>query len=220
MKPKSLLIFLLIYITPVLSVYNHYKIYPPFKKYFTKQKCSLVMDKYYYINCYSFEHKGTNAIAYKIEGKILELGSAGKRPTFKSDTQIPEEYRTKTQDYTHSGYDRGHTLSNQSMNATTKAQASTFLMSNITPQNPQINQRVWKKAEDRERKLAKEKGSAQVLNIVIYSKNPKHIKDNIAIPESYIKIIEAGNEEECYQIPNHTVMDEKLIDYKIDCEKQ
>ncbi|MDO7253759.1 DNA/RNA non-specific endonuclease [Helicobacter cappadocius] len=220
MKIKSLLTIIFICITPLLAVYEHYKIYPPFEKYFTKQKCSLVMDKYYYVNCYSFKHKGTDAIAYKLEGKILELGSAGKRPSFKSDSQVPEQYRTKTQDYTHSGYDRGHTLSNQSMNATTQAQASTFLMSNITPQNPQINQRVWKKAEDRERKLAKQEGEAEVLNIVIYPKNPDYIKDNIAIPESYIKIIQAGNIKECYQMPNHKVVDENLIDYKIDCKEQ
>lgn len=218
MKIKAIILFL-ICITPLLAVYSHYKIYPPFEKYFTKEKCSLVMDKYYYMNCYSFSHKGTNAIAYQIEGKILELGRAGKRPAFKQDLEVPLPYRTKTQDYTHSGYDRGHTISNQSMNATKESQASTFLMSNITPQNPQINQRVWKKAEDRERKLAKEEGVAQVLNIVVYGKNPAHIKDGIAIPESYIKIIQAGNIQECYQMPNHEVIDENLNSYKIKCKE-
>ncbi|WP_343286799.1 DNA/RNA non-specific endonuclease [Helicobacter sp. 12S02232-10] len=204
------------------KVYSHYKLYPAFSKYFTKENCSLVMDKYYYINCYSYDYKGTKAVAYKIESKILNMGTAGKRPAFKSDPQIPQAYRTKTQDYTRSGYDRGHTLSNQSMNATLQAQASTFLMSNITPQNPQINQRVWRKAEDRERFLAKQKGSAEVLNIVFYAKDKskiQYIKNGIAIPELYVKVIEAGDVKECYEYPNHKVEDERLESYRADCER-
>lgn len=36
-------------------------------------------------------------------------------------------------------------------------------MSNITPQNPQINQRVWNKIEKRERQVALKLGSLEVL---------------------------------------------------------
>ncbi|PAF49272.1 endonuclease [Helicobacter sp. 12S02232-10] len=202
------------------KIYSHYKLHSHFSKYFTKQNCDIILDKFYYLNCYSYKHKGTKAVAYHLEAKILAMGPAGKRPAFKPDMQVPAPYRTKTQDYTHSGYDRGHTLSNQSMNATIEAQASTFLMSNITPQNPQINQRVWRKAEDRERAIAKLKGSAEVLNIIIYPKDKEKtefIKNEIAIPVGYVKVIESKDIQECYEYPNHKVDDESLESYQVDC---
>ncbi|PAF46150.1 endonuclease [Helicobacter sp. 12S02634-8] len=200
------------------KVYTQYKLYPPFAKYF--KHCDLKMNKFYYINCYDFDYKGTQAVAYRLEARILKLGAVGKRPSFKADNQVPLKYRTKTQDYTKSGFDRGHTLSNQSMNATIDSQKSTFLMSNITPQNPQINRTIWKKAEDRERALAKAEGSAEVLNIVIYPKDKsklKFIHNNIAIPIAYVKIIETKDTKECYEFPNHEVENESLESYKVRC---
>ncbi len=63
------------------------------------------------------------------------------------------------------------------MRKTTQAQRSTFLMSNITPQNPQINQRVWNKIEKRERQVALKLGEIEVLNLVNYDSNPINISD-------------------------------------------
>lgn len=218
---KIILILLIASSFLYAHLYTHYKLYEPFAKYFNQQHCSLILDKYYYLNCYSFKYKDSKAVAYKLEGDLLNKPPAGKRPAFKTDVEIPKPYQAQSKDYIHSGYDRGHILSNKSMNATLKAQESTFLMSNITPQNPQINRRVWIKAEQREREVAKLKGVAQVLNLIIYPQDSKlkYIKDNIAIPEFYIKIIEAKDLKECYKYPNHDVENESLSAYKVDCEK-
>ncbi|EGQ0247895.1 DNA/RNA non-specific endonuclease, partial [Campylobacter jejuni] len=111
-----------------------------------------------------------------------------------------------------------HTLSNASMRKTTQAQRSTFLMSNITPQNPQINQRVWNKIEKRERQVALKLGSLEVLNLVNYDNNPQRIRNQIAIPSSYTKILKGDNFKECYQVPNHEVEDESIRSYQIKCQ--
>ncbi|HEH6096160.1 TPA: DNA/RNA non-specific endonuclease, partial [Campylobacter jejuni] len=139
-------------------------------------------------------------------------------PRFEDDTNIPKKYRTTWSDYKNSGYDRGHTLSNASMRKTTQAQRSTFLMSNITPQNPQINQRVWNKIEKRERQVASKLGSLEVLNLVNYDNNPQRIRNQIAIPSSYTKILKGENFKECYQVPNHEVENENIKNYKVNCD--
>lgn len=92
-------------------------------------------------------------------------------------------------------------------------------MSNITPQNPQINQRVWNKIEKRERQVASKLGSLEVLNLVNYDNNPQRIRNQIAIPSSYIKILKGENFKECYQVPNHEVEDESIKKYKVNCDK-
>lgn len=91
-------------------------------------------------------------------------------------------------------------------------------MSNITPQNAQINNKIWNEIEQRERNLALEFQSIEVLNLVLYDKEPQYIKNRIAIPSFYVKIIKTPNEE-CYQAPNHEVNDENIKQYQINCDK-
>ncbi len=197
------LIILPLLATLALADYTQYKPSEDFAKYFTKQSCSQVLDKFYYLNCYDCNLKGEQI---------------KKRPRFEDDTNIPKKYRTTWSDYRNSGYDRGHTLSNASMRKTTQAQRSTFLMSNITPQNPQINQRVWNKIEKRERQVALKLGSLEVLNLVNYDNNPQRIRNQIAIPSSYIKILKGENFKECYQVPNHEVENENIRSYQVKCQ--
>ncbi|AJC84852.1 DNA/RNA endonuclease G [Campylobacter peloridis] len=197
--------------------YTQYELHPSFKKYF--QECSLLMDKYYYINCYDYNYKGTKAIAYKLEAEILNQGHIKKRPRFSEDTNIAKKYRTYWEDYLRSGYTRGHVVPNQSMNATKQAQLSTFLMSNITPQKKEINAKIWNEIEQRERYLAKKYKELEVLNLIIYEQNPKRIKNNIAIPSFYVKILKAKNYTECYKVPNNDNFAEFNRNYfKQDCK--
>ena len=52
-------------------------------------------------------------------------------------------------DYTGSGYDRGHLAPNYAISQLygREAQKQTFLMSNISPQKPSLNQKVWQRLE-------------------------------------------------------------------------
>ncbi|EOH5787850.1 DNA/RNA non-specific endonuclease, partial [Campylobacter coli] len=45
--------------TLALADYTQYKPSEDFAKYFTKQNCSQVLDKFYYLNCYDYNYKGT-----------------------------------------------------------------------------------------------------------------------------------------------------------------
>ncbi|MCR6576452.1 DNA/RNA non-specific endonuclease [Campylobacter insulaenigrae] len=180
--------------------YTQYELHPSFDQYF--QNCSLLMNKYYYINCYDYDYKGTKAIAYRLTAEILNRQHIKKRPKFTEDTNIPKKYRTYWEDYIKSGYTRGHVVPNQSMNTTPQAQFSTFLMSNITPQKKDINNEIWNEIEKRERYLAKKNKELEVLNLIFYEKNPQRIKNNIAIPSFYVKILKAKTYIECYKVPN------------------
>lgn len=77
---------------------------------------------------------------------------------------------------------------------------------------------VWNKIEKRERQVALKLGSLEVLNLVNYDNNPQRIRNQIAIPSSYIKILKGDNFKECYQVPNHEVEDESIRSYQIKCQ--
>lgn len=58
--------------TLALADYTQYKPSEDFAKYFTTQNCSQVLDKFYYLNCYDYNYKGTKAVAYKLEADNLK----------------------------------------------------------------------------------------------------------------------------------------------------
>lgn len=213
----KLILFFLISLNFALAK-EGYKINEEFSGYFNTFNCSQILNQVHYVNCYDYKLKGTKAVAYAVYAKNLKKKQIKKRPRFEDDTKLPKKYRTTWSDYKNSGFTRGHIAPNASFRFDTFAQRSTFLMSNITPQNEQINSKVWNQAEQRERELALKFQSVEVLNLVIYDKTPLRIKNNIAVPNSYIKIIKASNFKECYQIPNHNLKDENLKTYLIQCK--
>lgn len=57
-------------------------------------------------------------------------------------------------DYTNSGFDRGHLCPSADRTRTKADNSATFLMSNMTPQSPQLNREPWARFEDYCRTLA------------------------------------------------------------------
>ncbi len=85
-------------------------------------------------------------VTYRIEA--VAPGGSGKRPS-----GFDEDWRSLTRvnhnDYTNSGYDRGHLAPNYAIAKVhgREAQLKTFLMTNISPQTPNLNRRVWQRIE-------------------------------------------------------------------------
>ena len=73
----------------------------------------------------------------------------GKRPRFLVDKSVRTSPRPD--DYTHSGFDRGHMVPNHAIISRfgEDMRRRTFLMSNITPQRAALNRGVWKDVEHR-----------------------------------------------------------------------
>ncbi len=78
-----------------------------------------------------------------------KLYEPGKRPNFAKDKEAPNS--PDPSDYKRSGYDRGHMVPNHAIESRygTDDQKKTFLMSNIAPQTPALNQGVWRNVEHR-----------------------------------------------------------------------
>jgi endonuclease G len=117
--------------------------------------------------------------------------SNGKRPSgFKVDSRTRAEVRHD--DYTNSGYDRGHMAPNYGI-ATRygdEAQQETFLMSNVIPQTPSVNRGIWK---DLEMLVAKRYGryfsEVWVITGPVFQEPVEKMKSGVPIPSDYYKII-------------------------------
>lgn len=73
----------------------------------------------------------------------------GKRPSFTKDRSLHQS--PAPDDYTKSGYDRGHMVPNYAIVSRygVDEQRKTFMMSNIAPQTPALNRGVWRDVEHR-----------------------------------------------------------------------
>lgn len=115
---------------------------------------------------------------------------------FITDTSLPAGFtRIKHSDYTNSGYDRGHLVRSEERTIDDADNKSTFLLTNILPQRPDLNQGVWYDMEQWCETMCKD--STKELFVIaggIYTSNSK-INNLVAIPDSCFKIVvvlEAG----------------------------
>ena len=96
-----------------------------------------------------------------------------------------------TGDYTKSGYDRGHMAPAADMKWNKQAMEESFYMSNICPQNPNLNRGDWNDLEEKSRQWAKKYGAVYIACGPIYdTKRPKRIGNNkVAVPHAFYKVI-------------------------------
>ncbi|MAC48351.1 MAG: endonuclease [Oceanospirillum sp.] len=94
-------------------------------------------------------------------------------------------------DYTRTGYDRGHMAPNYAISRLygRKAQLDSFLMTNITPQKPNLNRKLWQRLEEAAiDHFSHQFHRVQVITGPIFSDNPHRLKSLIQVPESFYKV--------------------------------
>ena len=72
---------------------------------------------------------------------------------FRADIRIPRRFRAGLKAYKGSGYDRGHLAPSANQDELEIQNSETFLLSNMSPQKPNFNRRMWRELEMAIRKL-------------------------------------------------------------------
>jgi endonuclease G len=146
-----------------------------------------------------------------------------KRPSH-FDTDERTHARVKSNDYTRSGYDRGHLAPNYGIARCygREAQLETFLMSNVVPQRPDLNRNVWRNLELRvAKRYTKRFDEVWIITGPIYYR-PTHVKrlnGHVAVPDAFFKIIfeerAEGVRAEAFIIPQDVNSEERLQSYLV-----
>lgn len=109
--------------------------------------------------CYSLSYNNItrqpNWVMWELLGEHVMKRKVGVWNEYREDLSLPEEYRSKLSDYAYSGYDRGHMCPGGDCNWSEDGRDETFLLSNMCPQNPNLNRGDWKEIEIACRKWAK-----------------------------------------------------------------
>lgn len=138
---------------------------------------------------YNAEWKIPNWVAYELT-KEKAKGSASRSETFVPDPEIPYKKSATTYDYQNSGWDRGHMAPAADMKWSEQAMKESFYLSNVCPQNRNLNAGVWNDLEIQVRELAIQKGKIYVVCGPIVSKQSKTIGSNkVTVPDAFFKAL-------------------------------
>jgi len=162
-----------------------------------------------YSGCYDAINLGPHIIEYILTKERAEAAGT-KRPSVlfsqNRDGGVLQKlladngyYLPHHNDYTRSGYDRGHMAPNADFNDTYENAVLTFFIANIWPQTPELNRVTWLKTENETRKLASQYQSVKVVIIVDEFTAKKVAK--ISVPSCFKrKVYDVKTGELIYQI--------------------
>lgn len=104
-------------------------------------------DNNYYKIAYS-QSRGTPVwVAWHLQKE--DIGSVSRQDDFRPDVNLPTGwYQVQDFSYNGTGFDRGHNCPSGDRTSSFQANSSTFLMTNIIPQAPALNQGPWAGLED------------------------------------------------------------------------
>jgi len=119
-------------------------------------------------------------------------GAESRSSQFYADPLVPLAYRVVPDDYTGSGYDRGHLCPAADMSWSAEAMHDSFYMSNMCPQEPSLNRVSWKALETACRKWVITEDTLYIVAGPVYLRAPfKTIGRNhtIHVPSGFFKVI-------------------------------
>lgn len=142
-----------------------------------------------YTVSYNYDWKIPNWVAYELTDWEV-VGEVPRYDRFKPDPMVPQNLTATTDDYKYSGYDRGHMAPAADMKWDEQAMRESFYLSNICPQNPNLNGGVWKDLEEQVRDLASQKGRIFVVCGPIVNDTSKTLGENkVVVPQAFFKVL-------------------------------
>ena len=157
---------------------------------FTKSTKSQVIEHIGYTVSYNEQRRNPNWVAYELTAKEVD-GTEPRDSKFIPDPKVIGR-QAVDDDYKHSGWDRGHLAPAADMKWSEQAMDESFYLSNISPQNGNLNRGVWKSIEELTRDNAQRYGEILVVTGPVFTnkKGLGYIGNNrVIIPNGFYKVL-------------------------------
>lgn len=154
-----------------------------------------ILENIAYVVGYCEDRRNPAWSAYRIPGE-RRFGTLPRPSRFSVDVRTIA--RVRHEDYTRSGFDRGHMTPNFAIASRfgERAQNETFLMTNVVPQRPALNQGPWRLLEEvLAETVAPAVGEVWVVVGPVYGVQPSRLPGGPAVPEATFMAIVAERDD-------------------------
>jgi endonuclease G len=118
-------------------------------------KNNYLLIKPQYALSYNNDKGEPNWVSWSLQAS--DIGDVERQNNFHPEQTLPKGFnRVTPDDYTGSGFDRGHVCNSKDRTTTEADNSETFSMANMLPQTPDLNRHVWESLESYSRTLAQQ----------------------------------------------------------------
>ncbi|MEM9546764.1 MAG: DNA/RNA non-specific endonuclease [Bacteroidota bacterium] len=150
-----------------------------------------VINHKHYTLSYHEEHEQAEWVAYKLTKDNLRKPRVKRAKKFSQDKSV-STLSAKHNDYSHSGYTRGHLAPAGDMAFSQEAMRESFYMSNMSPQLKEFNGGIWRELEETVRNWADDNDELYIVTGPIIKDNVEYKKigyNEVSVPHQFFKII-------------------------------
>lgn len=170
---------------------------------------------------YFRQPKWTLEIVNRDRKLVNDEGEVQRLNNFRADTRIPKRFRAGLSAYKDSGFDRGHLVASANQDLQNIQNSETFLLSNMSPQKPDFNRKIWRELEEAIRELDARKSILETYVLtcpVFYFGEPVEMigKDqtnfgiSVPVPHAFIKSILTENKRGKHRLWTFEMPNKKL----------
>lgn len=168
----------------------------------------------FYVSVYNENLNAVRYVSERLEGTAV--GSASRVNAFKSDARLKNP--VKPSEYVNSGFDKGHMAPADDASDADEMK-ETFFMSNMTPQQPTLNEQSWKQLETKVRGIHLNSPSTPTFIETIPTYVTATRLGRIPVPDGYWKIVTKDSKKIAFyadnkphaQVQNVSVVDVKKL---------
>lgn len=148
-----------------------------------------ILNHKYFVIDYNDTLKIPNWVAYYITAGDLMNNVALRSEDFRADVELPCNLRAEPGDYERSGYDRGHNAPAGDFARCQDAMSTTFLLSNMSPQVPELNRESWMRLEKNIRTRIRSCGRGWIITGNLFLDSTKTIGHGVGVPSHCYKAV-------------------------------
>ena len=129
------------------------------------------------------------AAEHLTRASVADARTVARDDSFHEEPRLPGDARASLADYVRSGFDRGHLAPAGDM-PSDLAQAQSFSLANIVPQDRAMNRGLWSDIEEGVRRLARRRGALYVVTGAIFAgASVREIGDHVLVPTQMFKAL-------------------------------
>ncbi len=162
--------------------------------------CDEILTGRYFTIGYSWYFRQAKWVLEIINPNAHFEWEVSRRDNFRADIRVPRRFRAGLKAYKGSGYDRGHLVASANHDELEIQNSETFLLSNMSPQKPDFNRRIWRELEMAIRKLNDQKNILETFvltaPVFYFDQKIETIGDetekygiDVPIPHAFVKSI-------------------------------